>query len=206
MTRGCHGYIKPKLFGRVVVGLPAIDDTRSIMLVNISKYKSRISTGVTALAGKISLLVIMLFTAIRCFAQYEAPYKIANSIEDRNVDSVWVLFPDIHKRSTTFIVSAGLLAKPETLKTGDSVLLDSAYRLILVIDKVELNNQESGTVHAYLPDRSNAKMVLLYRKFGDDWMIGGGTRYEPMACDHLTIGMYSKLELVIGLSFSANCR
>jgi hypothetical protein len=157
-------------------------------------------------AGRMGLLFCVFLSVSKVFAQYEAPYKIVNRVEDRHTDSVWVLFPDLQKRSKDLVVAGQGVLTPDILKTGESILLDSAYRLLLQITRVELDtNAQTARVWAILLGRQEARLILDYRRFGSRWIVEGKTGYEPLACDHLTISMYNETMLVLGLSFSANC-
>ncbi|HCS20803.1 MAG TPA: hypothetical protein DIW47_09630 [Bacteroidetes bacterium] len=138
-------------------------------------------------------------------AQYQAPYKIKNTGQNDTYDSVWVLFPDIQSSKKTIIVPAKPIKSPTLLNIGDSILLDSNYMLAIIIIDIEWSDLENCVVSCRLPGRQNAVIKIKYRTFGTKWVFEGITGYDPISCDHLTLGMWDENNISFGISFSSNC-
>lgn len=155
---------------------------------------------------KIVISIVFVLTQTYSMAQYQAPYKIKNRGQTELYDSVWVLFPDIQSSKNKIIVPANPIKSPTLLNIGDSILLDSNYMLDIIIIDIEWSDLENCVVSCRLPRRQNAVLKIKYRTFGMKWVFEGITGYDPISCDHLTLGMWDENNISFGISFSSNCK
>lgn len=154
---------------------------------------------------KIVISIVFILSQTYSMAQYQAPYKIKNTGQNDTYDSVWVLFPDIQSSKKTIIVPAKPIKSPTLLNIGDSILLDSNYMLDIIIIDINWSDSANCVVSCRLPGRQNAVLTIKYRTFGTKWVFEGITGYDPISCDHLTLGMWDENNISFGISFSSNC-
>lgn len=176
---------------------------RSIIL-----KRKNVDPGCKSLHSRLQIVITIAFMLSQTYsmAQYQAPYKIKNTGQNDTYDSVWVLFPDIQASQNKIIVPAKPIKSPILLNIGDSILLDSFYMLDVLIVDIKWSDSSNCVVSCIMPGRQNTVLTLKYRTFGMKWVFEGITGYDPISCDHLTIGMWDENNICFGISFSSNCK
>jgi hypothetical protein len=160
---------------------------------------------------KTKLLLLLVFNSVIGYqnlnAQYKPPYKIVNKYGDQVPgDSIWVLYDDIRKAKHDILVPVAPLISPKILKVGDSIMLDSNYRLSLKITNIQWKKDSSSCqVSALMPERRNAVMVIKYRTFGDIWVFEGSTKATLLDCDQLNILLWDPKFIIFKTSEILNC-
>ncbi|MBL7836091.1 MAG: hypothetical protein JNM67_01115 [Bacteroidetes bacterium] len=159
---------------------------------------------------KTKIFVLLFFISIfgleNIQAQYKPPYKIVNKYGDEiEGDSIWVLFADIRSANRDILAPADPIISPKILKVGDSIILDSGFRLSIRITEINYKDSNWCTVTAIMPERQNAILVLRYRTFGDIWVFDGSTKPAPLVCDQLSILLWDPKFICFRTSQSLNC-